>query len=256
MANDSKADALSVIPVDSIEHAIAQMRQIEQSLTPPDGLRDFNRMYLGVTEAVRDRIGADFFANPEFMGRLDIVFANRYFAAVAANLDRTRPPRAWNVLLTHRHDHDVEAIQFALVGMNAHINFDLAVAVVTTCEELGLVPHDGTLHADYQKVDAILDGAEAQVRESFEHGIVRRIDRLLSPVENIVANWSMNSARTAAWVRARALWHLRSEKELFDDYIAALDHFVAFAGRSLLIPSPLPTLESFLHRVGHHAPHR
>jgi hypothetical protein len=52
--------------------------------------------------------------------------------------------------------------------MNAHINHDLPVAVVSTCAQLATSPAAGTHLADYQKVDQLLDAAEQSVRQSFE----------------------------------------------------------------------------------------
>ena len=59
----------------------------------------------------------------------------------------------------------IEPVQFALAGMNAHINHDLPVAMVSTCAALGTSPEDPHL-ADYQKVDQLLDAAEQSIRQS------------------------------------------------------------------------------------------
>jgi hypothetical protein len=223
-------------PVATIDDVVAQMQGIQQALPPKDGLGAFNRMYLEVTESVRAHIGADFFAAPAFMTRLDVVFANRYFAAVSAAQTGATVPRAWDALLARRHEPGIEPIQFALAGMNAHINFDLAQAVVATCEEQGTQPDTPPLPADYQKVNELLDEADQQVRESFEHGVVLDTDRRLAPVENVVGDWSIKDARAAAWVRARAIWQMRSEPELERDYLDSLDVLVATAGVGILAP--------------------
>ncbi len=52
--------------------------------------------------------------------------------------------------------------------MNAHINHDLPVAVVSTCAQLATSPAAGTHLAAYRKVDQLLDAAEQSVRQSFE----------------------------------------------------------------------------------------
>ena len=90
------------------------------------------------------------------------MFANIYFAAVNALSGLSSDwPVAWQPLLATRGNPGIEPIQFALAGMNAHINHDLPMAVVTTCAELATAPGDGTHHADYQKVDALLDRVRA-----------------------------------------------------------------------------------------------
>lgn len=59
-------------------------------------------------------------------------------------------------------------IQFALAGMNARINHDLPLAVVSTCQALTTAPDAHPHYADYQEADQLLDAAEQSVRESFE----------------------------------------------------------------------------------------
>ncbi len=75
---------------------------------------------------------------------------------------------AWQPLLASRVTPGIEPIQFALAGMNAHINHDLPIAVVAACSELVTAPTDGCHHEAYQKVDKLLDASEQSVREPFE----------------------------------------------------------------------------------------
>ena len=68
------------------------------------------------------------------MSELDVVFAYRDFAAVdSLSGPPSAVPVAWRPLLAARAVVGIEPIQFALAGMNAHINVDLPMAVVATC---------------------------------------------------------------------------------------------------------------------------
>ena len=70
-------------------------------------------------------------------------------------------PRAWAPLFEARAKPRIAPIQFALAGMNAHINHDLCLALVATCKELGLGLDLGSpQHRDYLKVNAILERVE------------------------------------------------------------------------------------------------
>jgi hypothetical protein len=141
---------------------------------------------------------------------------------------------AWRPLVELRGAAGIEPVQFALAGMNAHINHDLPVAVVSTCAELGTGPADGSHFADFQKVDALLDAAEEGIRKSFESAPELALDRHLQAVDNLVACWSINSARDLAWDNAAVLWELRGEplaRGLFLDGLAAA---TALASRLLL----------------------
>jgi hypothetical protein len=222
--------------VTSVVEAIGRMQQIDAALPTSDGLACFNRMYLDVTQQVNDRIGEGFFANAAFMTHLDVVFANIYFAAVDASVAQSSSiPAAWQPLLQARSQPGIFPIQFALAGMNAHINHDLPVAVVQTCRDLGTSPDQGTNHDDYQKVDGLLDAAEQSVRQSFESSVALNVDRHAQAVLDLVGNWSINSARDVAWDTSRALWLCRDIALVEDLLMNGVARTVAMASRLLLV---------------------
>jgi hypothetical protein len=223
-------------PVSSVADAIARMQEIDSTLPASDGVACFNRMYLDVTQQVDDRIKQGFFADPDFMQHLDVVFANLYFAAVdAMSGPASGVPAAWQPLGEARAKSGIFSIQFALAGMNAHINHDLPVALVQTCQDLHTAPDDGTHHADYQKVDALLDAAEQSVRQSFESSVVLATDRHAQAVLDVVGNWSMNSARDVAWDTALALWRCRGIATVEGLLMDGMARTVAMASRLLLV---------------------
>ncbi|MGO9668641.1 MAG: DUF5995 family protein, partial [Streptosporangiaceae bacterium] len=210
--------------VTSVAGAIAQMAAIDAATAPGDGLACFNRMYLGVTREVDSELGQGFFADPAFMTALDVAFANLYFTAAGAAGDPAAVPLAWRPLIEQRAAAGIEPIQFALAGMNAHINHDLPLAVVSTCTELATAPAAGAHLADYQKVDQLLDAAEQSVRQSFESAPELAVDHHLQAVSNLVASWTINSARDLAWNNSLLLWELRDiplARQLFLDSLAA-----------------------------------
>ena len=49
-------------------------------------------------------------------------------------------------------------VQYAIAGMNSHIEHDLPIAVVDTCRARGLEPDD--LHQDYEAVNDVLAQVE------------------------------------------------------------------------------------------------
>ena len=87
-------------------------------------------MYLQVTEAVRDELPS--FESPEFVERLDVLFAEFYFQAFDAAAAQAWVSKAWAPLFDRRDERGILALQFAIAGMNAHINNDLAHALVLT----------------------------------------------------------------------------------------------------------------------------
>ena len=225
-------------PVTSISDAIARMQEIEAALPPADGLACFNRMYLIVTKTVKEQVTQSFFHDPAFMEHLDVVFANLYLGAVDGF--RAQPStacRAWNVLFSRRSDSSVLPMQFALAGMNAHINRDLALAVVTACRDLGTTPEDGSHDADFAKVNLLLAALDPQIRQSFESGLILELDeRAAAGLENLVGNFGIDAARETAWVNAQTLWHLRGISFVYQRFLDGVDRTAAFAGRTLLVP--------------------
>jgi hypothetical protein len=124
--------------------------------------------------------------------------------------------------------------------MNAHINRDLPVALVATCRTLGLEPRNGSPeHADYLRVNALLAKVESRVRRSYLSGWAALADRLVhraGRVDDVVAMWDVTRARDAAWTNGMALWHLRDDPELAEQFLVTLDGMVGLASKGLLAP--------------------
>jgi hypothetical protein len=225
-------------PVTSIDELPARLAAIDQALPLSDGLACFNRMYRLVTESVKQHVGAGFFADPDWMSQLDIVFGNLYLDAVRASVQQPdQTARAWAALIDRRADTRVTPLQFALAGMNAHINRDLPVAVVTTCVALNTSPDAGAHHADFQRVNTVLAQVEPTIRQMFSVSILQAADRAAPGVQDVVANFDMVKARETAWANATTLWALRQlSAATAADFLDGLDHLVGFAGRGLLVP--------------------
>ena len=128
-------DILRPAPVSSIDGALSLMTSIDGRLPDSDGLKWFNRLYLQVTSSVREAVAGPSFRDARFMSELDVVFANLYFAAIAAGeADVSRAPSAWRPLLRCRTQRGIARLQFALavaVGSGLWI-------VLSALENLGL----------------------------------------------------------------------------------------------------------------------
>src|SRR5512143_3170970 len=123
-------EILRSAPARSIDDVLSIMTAIDGQLPDTDGLKWFNRLYLQVTRSVRQAVGGTIFHDPRFMSELDVVFANLYFAALGAgDSDVSRAPAAWQPLLRARSTPRIARLQFALAGMNAHINRDLPLGI-------------------------------------------------------------------------------------------------------------------------------
>jgi hypothetical protein len=223
----------------TIDDVIAQMRAIDTALPQGDGVAWFNKLYLAVTEAVRQSMREGQFVASRFLERLDVVFAGRYFRAYeVGKRDPGAAPKAWAPLFAARERRDVAPIQFGLAGMNAHINYDLGLALVETAGELGIKLERRTAeHRDFEQVNSILVATEQRVKHWFATGFVAVIDRVFGRLDDVLAMWNVERARDQAWTTAETLVRLADTPELRSQYLGALEDMVGFAGRGLLIPT-------------------
>ena len=233
---DMLEDVIARRPARSIDEVVDLLNDIDAALPATDGLKWFNHLYLSVTEAVRTAVVGGTWNDAPWLTQLDVVFANLYFDALAAgSMDPDAAPAAWTPVLAARQDQGLKKIQFALAGMNAHINRDLPVAVIQTYLANSPGPdRAGARYADYERVNAILETVEGQVKQQFMTGILGFVDAVNGPVDDVLAMWSIRAARDAAWTHAELLWHLRHLPPLQRDFIRTLDGFAGFAGRGLL----------------------
>jgi Family of unknown function (DUF5995) len=204
-------DILRPARVSSIDEVLSMMTAIDNTLPDSDGVKWFNRLHLQVTRSVRRAISGPAFRDARFMTELDIVFANQYFAAIAAGeVDVSRAPSAWRPLLRARSSGGIARLQFALAGMNAHINRDLPQGIVQVFEALGGNPTtDLTRRQDFDSVNDLLERVEAEVKADFSIGAVALVDDLAGRADDVAAMWKVRAARHAAWANAEVLWTLR-----------------------------------------------
>ncbi len=233
----SVPEILAETPVQSIDEAVAAMTAIDAALPDSDGVKWFNRLYLRVTVEMERALAGAEFRDPAFLAKLDVVFANQYFSALAAGLtDAERAPSAWRPLLQARHARGIARIQFALAGMNAHINRDLPDGIVRSFVASGGDPITGDVRErDFDSVNDLLERVEQQVKTEFAVGPIEIIDRIGGPVDDALAMWKVRAARSAAWTNAQVLWGLAGLPPLRDRFFRKLDSLVGMAGRGLLL---------------------
>jgi hypothetical protein len=229
---------LAADPPASVEDVVARLQAIEDALPQGDGVARFARLYLEVTRDVGTALIPGAFRDPAFVLQLDLAFAGLFFDALRRSL-RAPPgtPKAWAPLFEARATPGIAPIQFAFAGMNAHINRDLPIALVTTCEAAGVDLMDAApQQSDFERVNTLLAATEQRVKGQFATGLVGVVDVAFGDVDDRIAMWNVGRARDAAWVQALTLWTLRVIPPLQRDAIDTLDHVVGFAGRGLLVP--------------------
>jgi hypothetical protein len=219
----------------TVAQVLARLEELDKTLPDTDGVKWFNKLYLEVTQQVAQAAPTLKQDAPGFLEALDVFFGNRYFDAFDAAATHHYPHHAWKPLFTARHNPNIAPIQFALAGMNAHINHDLAIGVCDTCKSRGEKPGDPE-HHDYDSVNALIGEVEKQMKTWMMTGLLKELDKEFNPVDDIVAVWNVERARDAAWIRAQVIWTLRDSATLQKAYEDMNDRATGFAGGALLTP--------------------
>ena len=222
----------------TIEDIVARLDAISVQLRADDGVAAFDRVYLEVTRSVRNHLSAGFFDDPAFMTDLDVRFAGLFLAAVDADAAGTQVSRPWAPLFEARSRGGIEPAQFVIAGMNAHINNDLALALVATCVARARTPQD--VLADYERVNELLAALVRPVRQSLLDPVVVDAGRPMWPLADLISSWSIDKARDAAWLHAQTLFEVRDLDWLTRAYEETLGSTVGLLTCQLLLALPDP----------------
>lgn len=219
--------------------------QVSADATPPlyanDGVASFNYLYTIITNDVLDKLDQrDYFEDNEWLAALDVVFASRYLRALwCYQTHNGETPSSWSLLFDRRSNRRISPIQFAVAGVNAHVNYDLAFAVVATCQTLEVDLDSGAHHRDYQKINAIFAEHMRRLREHFEDRVEREVDTLVAGLADRIDQLIVVGARDVAWSRACQLWPLRGDPAAIRQAEHCEDALVTLAAHGLLAPLAL-----------------
>jgi hypothetical protein len=218
----------------AIADVIAIMKAIDGLLPGNDGLKWFNLLYLNVTQQVDDQ-PATAWQDPAWLSHLDVVFAGFYFKALSDWLQGgDGVPSSWKALLESRFAQGIDRIQFALAGMNAHINHDLALALLQADADLNIVSSKSSPeHNDYEQVNGILQTELPVALEFLATGIVGELAQDTGMIGRLLAIWNVRAARDLAWDFAG---HVRSLPTINRALaLIAQDQMTGVLGRTILL---------------------
>jgi Family of unknown function (DUF5995) len=193
----------------------------------------FNELYLRITRRVDGALRTDA-KSPEFLEMLDVEFAKRYFDALDLwNRNDEDTPDVWEVLFKRAGDTAMTRLVAAMLGVNAHINHDLALALIATWAELG-PPQDDTIYPDYLLLNKIFHDEIPPLRRGFSDEWQMEIDRLVGPLDDWSECALVIVTRAHAWEQARRLWQLRDDRDDFEQARRAMDRAASLLGEWLI----------------------
>jgi hypothetical protein len=220
----------------AITDVLAVMQSIDGVLPSSDGLKWFNKLYSMVTQQIDLKPPPNGWEDATWLTRLAVVFANFYFTAIADALEQNPDvASSWQALFEARNKTGVDRIQFALAGMNAHINHDLALALLQTNDELHMTPPlESPEHDDYEQVNGLLEQVLPSALNLLAAGIVGELAQDTGKVGRLLAIWNVRAARDLAWDFAGNLRNLEGASR--DFALEAQDKLSGVVGRTLLLP--------------------
>lgn len=157
-----------------------------------------------MTQTVRSAIAAGAFGDAEWAASYLVTFANHYRRAVIAFERRSFEslPRPWLIGFVAAARGETFVAQDALLGINAHINYDLTY----TLRDLEIDPDRGVKRADHDRINDILARLVQTVQdalvEMYAAAGVAGIDRFFDPLDDRLALLGLEESREFAWRNA------------------------------------------------------
>ena len=218
-------------PPHSIDEVLQQLDQIIFTCRKENSrLGFFATLYRNVTIKVKEGIAAGAFEDGPRMERLDVAFASRYLAALQSFQQHEPLSNCWRVAFQIAPRYWPLILQHLLIGMNAHINFDLGIAAAEIAPGSALP----ALREDFDRINKILGGMILKVRSDVEEVSpwIRFLDQLAPAAEDRIINFSLNKARASAWLVATMVNSTPPEKLatklcILDDGVAVLGSLIA-----------------------------
>jgi hypothetical protein len=206
-----------------MEELISRMAALLEKLEAQgDRRRYFHATYQRTTIAVAEELKRGGFADPEWVERWDVAFADLYLEALADSLAGRRPTRPWDIAFNA--PAGLPALRHVLLGMNAHINYDLpqALLAVITDEQFDDRALLARREADHRTIDNVLASRVAAEDDELARisGPAPLLDRLLRPFNRLGTQRFLREAREKVWANAIAL--SRARRQGPDTYTAVL----------------------------------
>lgn len=159
-------------------------------------LRVFAETYRRTTEAVGEAVTAGRFEDPGWVERWDVVFAGLYLDALDAHVRGEPAPRPWR--LAFQASDELPELRRLLLGINAHVNYDLPQALLAVIEPEGFRDpvRLGSRQRDHQRIDDVLASRVAAEDQLLPSTL---LDRALAPLNRVGSRRFLREARRKVW---------------------------------------------------------
>jgi hypothetical protein len=223
-----------------IDELIARMAALLEPLQAAGDRRQFfHATYQRTTIAVAEELERGGFADAEWVERWDVVFADLYLAALEADMAGRKPALPWEIAFGA--PASLPPLRHVLLGMNAHINYDLpqALVAVITDEQFDDAALIARREADHRAIDDVLASRVAAEDDELTRlsGPAPLLDRLLRPFNRLGTQRFLREARAKVWANAIALSRARRQgPDAYSGVLAQLEELSAAKVATLQAP--------------------
>jgi hypothetical protein len=156
--------------------------------------------YLRTTVAVGKALQDGLFEDAAWVEQWDVAFAEFYLEAHDADLhgNRRGVARPWR--LAFAAPADLPALRHVLLGINAHVNYDLPQAMLAVISSRDFTDPDliACRRRDHERIDTVLAGrVKAEDTEIQDHR--KLLDRALTPLNRLASKRFLREARLKVW---------------------------------------------------------
>ena len=202
----------------------------ERLIAENDERQHFHGAYLRSTKAVMKDAAEGKFEDPQWAERWGRAFAGLYMTAFSAWESGQGTPGPWAVAFEAAKDPAIPPVRHALLGINAHINYDLpqALLAVITDEEFDDEEAMARRAADHAHVDSILvkrvPEEDKRIARIEEPGDRTFVDALMSPFNRAGTRKFLKEGRSKVWRNTRLLSLARRQgSQVYSEELAALE---------------------------------
>jgi hypothetical protein len=201
---------------DTIDDVIARFEATFQPLIERnDEQRHFHGVYYRNTVAVKKELEQGGFVDPDWVEWWDVVFANLYLGALEQWSRGERPSGPWRVAFQAARDPAIPPLRHVLVGLNAHLNYDLpqAFLAVVTDDDFANPALIEKRQRDFKHIDDIVVARvkeeEYELKKVEEPGDRTLLDRILTPFNRMASKRFLKESRAKVWHNSEELSRAR-----------------------------------------------
>jgi hypothetical protein len=218
--------------IQDIDGVLAALRTVvDDAASAGDRIGLFAAVYRQVTATIGKGVADGLFDDADRLNRFDVVFAGRYLTALQTWRDGRDPGRSWRLAFRAAAETDLVLVQHVVLGINAHINLDLAVAAAE------IAPGDQItgLKDDFERINDVLLDVLCDLQGALNElsPLLGGLDVVLGRLDEEIFGFKLQRARSEAWEAAVLL--AGQAPEARDQTVRMLDRYAHGVGRFVLV---------------------